>query len=100
LGIATPAVGISIGFERVAELASGTSTIEKLLVIFFDSENQAAAVSTQAEAIEAGYFVRLEPKPKKLNLALETLKTQGFEHFALLDEPKAGLKGLNIKPIG
>jgi len=100
LGVPTPAVGISIGFERVAELVADTKTSAKLLVLVFDLENQTAALATQAEAIKAGYLVRLEPKPKKLNLLLETLKTQGFEHFAVLDEPKAGLKGLNIKPIG
>ena len=100
LGVATPAVGISIGFERVAELVASTASGKKLLVLIFDAENQADALKTQSEAIQAGYLVRLEPKPKKLNLLLETLKTQGFEHFAVLDEPKAGLKGLNIKPIG
>jgi histidyl-tRNA synthetase len=100
LGIPTPAVGISIGFERVAELVIDTSTSANLLVLIFEPENQPAALATQAEAIEAGYLVRLEPKPKKLNMLLETLKTQGFSHFAVLEEPEAGLKGLNIKPIG
>jgi len=100
LGVPTPAVGISIGFERVAELVSDTPTGAKLLVLIFDLENQPQALATQAEAIQAGYLVRLEPKPKKLNLLLETLKTQGFEHFAVLDEPNSGLNGLNIKPIG
>jgi histidyl-tRNA synthetase len=100
LGVPTPAVGISIGFERVAELVSDTPTGAKLLVLIFDPENQPQALATQAEAIKAGYLVRLEPKPKKLNLLLETLKTQGFEHFAVLDEPNSGFNGLNIKPIG
>jgi histidyl-tRNA synthetase len=100
LGVPTPAVGISIGFERVAELVSDTPTGAKLLVLIFDPENQPQALATQAEAIKAGYLVRLEPKPKKLKLLLETLKTQGFEHFAVLDEPNSGFNGLNIKPIG
>lgn len=100
LGAATPAVGISIGFERVAELVGESTSGDKLLVLIFDNENFDAALLAQAQAIAAGYSVRLEPKPKKLNLLLETLKTQGFEHFAVLDEPHSGLKGLNIKPIG
>ena len=100
LGVATPAVGISIGFERVAELVSDTPTTEQLLVLVFESQHLQAALATQAEAIAAGYLVRLEPKPKKLNSLLETLKMQGFGHFALLEEPNSGLKGLNIKPIG
>ena len=99
LGTATPAVGISIGFERVAELVAASSTGEKLLVLIFDADNFDGALLVQAEAIAAGYSVRLEPKPKKLNLVLETLNTQGFKHFAVLEEPESGLKGLNIKPI-
>ena len=100
LGVATPAVGISIGFERVAELVAESASGDKLLVLIFDIENFDAALLTQSAAISAGYLVRLEPKPKKLNLLLETLKGQGFEHFAVLDEPSLGFKGLNIKPIG
>jgi histidyl-tRNA synthetase len=100
LGVATPAVGISIGFERVAELVAEGSRGDKLLVLIFDTNNFDGALLAQAEAIAAGYSVRLEPKPKKLNLLLETLKTQGFELFAVLDEPDSGLKGLNIKAIG
>ena len=100
LGVATPAVGISIGFERVAELVTESSVAGKLLVLIFDPENFGVALVAQAEAIKAGYSVRLEPKPKKLNVLLETLKSQGFQDFAVLDEPKSGFKGLNIKPIG
>jgi histidyl-tRNA synthetase len=100
LGTETPAVGISIGFERVAELVADAPSSQKLLVLVFDIENQQAALATQSEAIAAGYLVRLEPKPKKLNTLLESLKTQGFGQFAVLDEPNSGLKGLNIKPIG
>lgn len=100
LGVATPAVGISIGFERVAELVVGSALGPKLLVLIFDPNDFDAALLAQAEAITDGYSVRLEPKPKKLNLLLETLKTQGFEHFAVLEEPQSGFQGLNIKPIG
>jgi hypothetical protein len=43
--------------------------------------------------------VRLEPKPKKLNTLLDSLKLQGFSSFASLDKPAEGFKGLTIKPI-
>jgi len=100
LGQDVPAVGISIGFERVAELVSANPSETKLLVLIFDSSQLDSALAIQAEAIAAGYQVRLETKPKKLNVLLDTLKTQGFSHFAVLDDPAASLKGLNIKPIG
>ena len=100
LGTDVAAVGISIGFERVAELVSDSPATSNSLVVVFDSKDQQAALSTQAEGIEAGYLVRLEPSPKKLNALLDSLKAQGFASFAVLEEPQKGFVGLKIKPIG
>ena len=100
LGTDVAAVGISIGFERVAELVSDSPATSNSLLLVFDSKDQQAALSTQADAIAAGYLVRLEPSPKKLNALLDSLKAQGFASFAVLDEPQKGFAGLKIKPIG
>jgi len=100
LGTEVAAVGVSIGFERVAELVSGSSARSKSLVVIFEPNQQQAALSVQAEAIAAGYLVRLEPTPKKLNTLLDSLKDQGMAEFAVLEEPKNGFQGLKIKPIG
>jgi histidyl-tRNA synthetase len=95
-----PAVGISLGFERVAELVSLQSENARLLVLIFDEQNIDSALSIQAEAIAGGYLVRLETKPKKLNSLLDALKLQGFSHFAVLEQGALSLEELNIKPIG
>jgi histidyl-tRNA synthetase len=100
LGTDVAAVGISIGFERVAELVSGSPVSSNSLVMIFEAADQQAALSLQAEAIAAGYLVRLEPSPKKLNVLLDSLKAQGVSQFAVLEEPQKGLQGLKIKPIG
>jgi histidyl-tRNA synthetase len=100
LGTDVAAVGISIGFERVAELVSNSPATSNSLVLVFDEKDLQAALSTQAEAIAAGYLVRLEPSPKKLNALLDSLKAQGFASFAVLEEPQKGFAGLKIKPIG
>jgi histidyl-tRNA synthetase len=100
LGTEVAAVGVSIGFERVAELVSGSFASSKSLVVIFEPNQQQAALSVQAEAIAAGYLVRLEPTPKKLNTLLDSLKDQGMAEFAVLEEPKNGFQGLKIKPIG
>lgn len=100
LGTEVAAVGVSIGFERVAELVSDSSASSKSLVVIFEPSEQQAALSVQAEAIAAGYLVRLEPTPKKLNTLLDSLKEQGMAEFAVLEEPKNGFQGLKIKPIG
>jgi histidyl-tRNA synthetase len=98
LGQDVAAVGISLGFERVADLVAAELSANKNLVLVFDQPDLQQALATQAEAIEAGYQVRLEPKPKKLTSLLESLKLQGFSSFASLDKPAEGFKALSIKP--
>jgi histidyl-tRNA synthetase len=99
LGEEVAAVGISLGFERVADLVAAELSENKYLVLVFEQSDLNQALVTQAQAIEAGYQVRLEPKPKKLNTLLDGLKQQGFSLFASLEKPSEGLKGLSIKPI-
>ena len=99
LGEDVPAVGISLGFERVADLVEVPALETKSLVLVFDQSDLQQALTTQAQAIAAGYLVRLEPKPKKLNTLLDSLKLQGFSTFATLDKASEGFKGLQIKPI-
>jgi histidyl-tRNA synthetase len=99
LGEDVAAVGISLGFERVADLVDAKLSENKNLVLVFEQSDLQKALATQAQAIEAGYQVRLEPKPKKLNNLLDSLKLQGFSSFASLDKPNEGFKGLSIKPI-
>jgi histidyl-tRNA synthetase len=99
LGEDVPAVGISLGFERVADLVEVPALETKSLVLVFDQSDLQQALTTQAQAIAAGYLVRLEQKPKKLNTLLDSLKLQGFSTFATLDNATEGFKGLQIKPI-
>ena len=99
LGEDVAAVGISLGFERVADLVDAKLSENKNLVLVFEQSDLQKALATQAQAIEAGYQVRLEPKPKKLNNLLDSLKLQGFSSFASLEKPHEGFKGLSIKPI-
>ena len=99
LGEDVAAVGISLGFERVADLVDSRLSETKNLVLVFEQSDLQQALATQAQAIEAGYQVRLEPKPKKLNTLLDSLKQQGFSSFASLDKPADGFQGLSVKPI-
>lgn len=105
LGEDVPAVGISIGFERVVELAK----IEHLagspanLVLVLENDSPAvigAALKLQPLLFEHGYSVRLELRPKKLNILLESLAEQGFTHFAPVNEDSVNMDALVIKSIG
>ena len=99
LGEDAAAVGISLGFERVADLVDAKLSEKKNLVLVFEESDLREALATQAQAIAAGYQVRLEPKPKKLNTLLDSLKLQGFSSFTSLEKPADGFEGLVIKPI-
>ncbi len=101
LGTDAPAVGISIGFERAIDLlpepAANAGGV--LLVLADDSaEVLAHALLLQSKLIAAGDQVRLERRPKKLNLLLENLASQGYSRFAVVDT-NTDAASLELRPI-
>lgn len=103
LGTDVPAVGISIGFERAVDLlATDLEPDSKALVLVLENtETQTVgnALNLQAEAIEAGYRVRIEPKPKKLNLLLDSMAANGFGSFATVDENSVNFGALAVRSL-
>jgi len=93
-GTDTPAAGISLGIERIIDLATLEQGSAKSLVVLID-EDVTAALSLQAQLIAEGYTVRLEKKAKNLKAQLEELSASGFESFAFMAERQA----LEIKPL-
>jgi histidyl-tRNA synthetase len=99
LGTDVPAVGISIGFERVVDLVSSATPTNGVLLVLEDSSIDCikAAVGFQKELIAQGKSVRLELKPKKLNILLDSMLEAGFSQFALVS---ADTSELNFRAIG
>jgi histidyl-tRNA synthetase len=99
LGTDVPAVGISIGFERVVELVSAPVDSNGVLLVLEDSslESITTAVRFQKELIASGKSVRLELKPKKLNILLDSMLEAGFTEFALVS---GGTTELSFKALG
>jgi histidyl-tRNA synthetase len=99
LGTDVPAVGISIGFERVVELVSAPVSSNGVLLVLEDSslESITTAVRFQKELIATGKSVRLELKPKKLNILLDSMLEAGFTEFALVS---GGTTELSFKALG
>ena len=99
LGTDVPAVGISIGFERVVELVSAPVASNGVLLVLEDSslETITTAVTFQKELIAKGKSVRLELKPKKLNILLDSMLEAGFTEFALVS---GGSTELSFKALG
>jgi histidyl-tRNA synthetase len=87
-GTDVAAVGISIGFERVVDLVEDTDAGIGGVVLVLENESAdvvAKALRVQADLIAAGRVVRLEQRPKKLNLLLESLAEQGYTSWAVVD---------------
>ena len=99
LGTDVPAVGISIGFERVVDLVETTAPTNGVLLVLEDSSVECIknAVRFQKELIAQGKSVRLELKPKKLNILLDSMLEAGFSQFALVGSDTAEL---SFKAIG
>jgi histidyl-tRNA synthetase len=103
LGTDAPAVGISIGFERAVDLVEVSPDNAKSLVLILDSTDSVVignALNLQQEAIAAGYRVRLEQRPKKLNMLLDSMAEQGFGSFAAVGLDAISFGDLALRQIG
>jgi histidyl-tRNA synthetase len=98
LGQDVPAVGISLGFERVMDLVSPSlfTASGDAVVLVLEGDVLAKAIEIRDSLIAQGYRVRLESRPKKLNGLLESMASNGFTHFATLDENTAEIE---LRPI-
>lgn len=98
LGQEVPAVGISLGFERVMDLVSPSlfASSGDAVVLVLEGDVLAKAVEIRDSLIAQGYRVRFENRPKKLNGLLESMAANGFTHFATLDESTTEIE---LRPI-
>jgi histidyl-tRNA synthetase len=99
LGTDVPAVGISIGFERVVELVEGAVPSAGVVLVLEDGSLDCIkkGLSFQKELIAKGSLVRLEVRPKKLNILLDSLQSAGFSEFALVN---SNTTVLELRAIG
>lgn len=99
LGTDVPAVGISIGFERVVELVEGVVPSAGVVLVLEDDSLDCIkkGLSFQKELIAKGSLVRLEVRPKKLNNLLDSLQSAGFSEFALVN---SNTTVLELRAIG
>ncbi len=84
-----PAVGFSIGFERIfAILRDNNFSIpdeKKKLALLYDADDTVRAIK-YAESLRKDYTVTLCEKPKKLSKYLDRLKERGYFGFCYTDE--------------
>ena len=98
LGEDVPAVGFSIGFERICdvlmehpEIFNPAADIKKLVLIYNDTD-AFADVMVQAEKLrQAGFWVNVQRRAKKLGKQLDNLMADGYGYsfiFGEYTEPK------------
>lgn len=84
-----PAVGFSIGFERIfgilMEKGYEIPGRKKRIAVFYDPENYAKALS-YAEELRKEYMVSVFERPKKLGKFLNKIEAQDFDGFAVYNQ--------------
>ena len=100
LGTDVPAVGISLGIERIVDLIPDTQATNDSVVLILEPSSQAIALKLQGQLIAKGKQVRLELRPKNLKALLEQLAENGYREFAIVGEAVSDAAQLDFKQIG
>ena len=100
LGTDAPAVGISLGIERIVDLIPDHHSKVESAVLVLEPNTQALGLRFQQQLIKSGRQVRLEIRPKNLKALLEQLAENGYQQFAIVDESMSDLSDLDFKQIG
>ena len=100
LGTDAPAVGISLGIERIVDLIPDQQSAGESVVLVLEPNTEARGLAIQQQLIKSGRQVRLEIRPKNLKALLEQLAESGYQQFAIVDESVSDLSGLDFKQIG
>ena len=100
LGTDAPAVGISLGIERIVDLIPDQQSEGESVVLVLEPNTEARGLEMQQQLIKSGRQVRLEIRPKNLKALLEQLAESGYQQFAIVDESVSDLSGLDFKQIG
>ena len=101
LGQDVPAVGFSLGFERLVDLVPDAADEDSSAVVLVHDRDMPVAelVGLKVALVARGDRVRLEQRPKNLKTLLDRASTDGYTHFAVV-RPGASLDELEFKPLG
>lgn len=96
LGETVPAVGFSIGFERICEILKDSETVNvpqgrKIVLVYADSDDFGAVLKKTAELRADGWTVNMLKRSKKLGKQLDAMIDNGYSHsfnFGESTEPK------------
>jgi histidyl-tRNA synthetase len=100
LGQDVPAVGFSIGFERIVDLVEAEDDSELTAVVLVHDRDVPAdeLLAHKAALVATGARVRLEHRTKNLKALLERAAADGYTSFAML-AAGAAVGELELKPL-
>lgn len=95
-----PAVGFSIGFERIVDLVSfDADAAGDAVVLVHDPEVTVAEIAAaKAALLQRGARVRVEQRPKNLKGVLDRAASDGYTGFVSL-RPGADAAALEVRPL-
>ncbi|GAA4767994.1 histidine--tRNA ligase [Microbacterium gilvum] len=101
LGQDVPAVGFSIGFERIVDLVSLADAEAAAAVVLVHDRDAPVAelLALKAQLVAEGSRVRLEQRTKNLKALLERAAADGYTAFATVSAG-ASRDDLALKPLG
>lgn len=98
-GNEVPAVGISLGFERLVDLVSIDGAVDEVVGLVVDKRMPAAdLVRLKSELVAAGRSVLVAQRTKNVQSVLAQLAKLGATHFAFVREGTAA-GDLEVKPL-
>lgn len=100
LGQDVPAVGFSIGFERIVDLVAerGDAAADAIVLVHDRDVPEAELLAAKAALVRQGSRVRLEHRTKNLKALLERAAADGYTAFATMSGG-AAVGGLEVKPL-
>jgi histidyl-tRNA synthetase len=99
LGSDVPAVGISLGFERIVDLVSTEQNAQSFQVLVYERAELPLALSLQEQFVARGVATRIEQRPKNLKALLSEMELAGASQFAILSSESNEIDSLEFKPL-
>ncbi|WP_218621662.1 histidine--tRNA ligase [Microbacterium oleivorans] len=101
LGTDVPAVGFSLGFERLVDLLGDADAREQPAIVLVHERDVPLAelLAAKAQLVAGGSRVRVEARPKNLKAVLDRAALDGYASFVSL---RAGddAASLEVRPLG
>jgi len=101
LGSSVPAVGFSIGFERIldfVQLPDGDE--DDAVALIHDGLPLHALATLKRQLVARGKRVRLERRPRNLKALLDQLAAAGYRRIAFVGPDAADADGLEFRALG